>query len=104
MPIDTLLSADPLLIPAKSYDAVWVEEVVVSAPDPLSEVTARVRLRRFCSADGSLEPSPGQWLEVQDVLTGAGADPELGAVVSSLMAYVAKIGRENGIIAGGSEG
>jgi hypothetical protein len=99
MPLETLLSADPLTVPAKAYDAVWVEEVVVSAPDPLAEVTARVRLRRFCQADGSLEPAQGQWLEVRDVLTGAGADPELGAVLTTLMAYVAKIGRENGVIA-----
>ena len=100
MPIETLISADPLVIPAKSYDAVWVEEVVISAPDPIMPVSARVRLRRFCQEDGSLEPTQGQWLEVQDVLTGAEADPELGAVVASLMAYVAKIGRENGVIAG----
>jgi hypothetical protein len=100
MPIETLISADPLVIPAKAYDAVWVEEVVISAPDPLKSVTARVRLRRFCRDDGALEPAQGQWLEVQDVLTGAEADPELGAVVASLMAYVAKIGRENGVIAG----
>ena len=103
MTIDTLLSADPLLIPAKSYDAVWVEEIVISAPDPLAAVTARVRLRRFCRDDGALEPEQGKWLEVEDVLTGAEADPELGAVVSSLMAYVAKIGRENGVIAGEGE-
>jgi hypothetical protein len=99
MPLETLLSADPILIPAKAYDAVWVEEVVVSAPDPLAEVTARVRLRRFCQSDGTLEPAQGQWLEVRDVLTGSAADAELGAVVASLMAYVAKIGREQGVIA-----
>ena len=99
MPLETLLSADPIVIPAKAYDAVWVEEVVVYAPDPLGPVKARVRLRRFCQADGTLEPSQGQWLEVRDVLTGAAADPELGAAVAGLMAYVAKIGREQGVIA-----
>jgi hypothetical protein len=99
MPLDTLIAADPLLIPAKSYDAIWVEEIVVAAPDPAQPVTARVRLRRFCAADGTLEPNQGQWVEVQDVLTGAEADAELAAVVSSLMAYVAKVGVERGIVA-----
>lgn len=102
MPLVTLVAAEPLVIPAKSYDSIWVEEVIVSAPDPSQPVTARVRLRRFCQADGSLEPNPGCWVSVQDVLTGAAADAELAAVVSSLMAYVAKLGAEQGIIAGGS--
>jgi hypothetical protein len=101
MPIPTLSAADPLVVPAKTYDSIWVEEVVISAPDINAPVNARVRLRRFGIVDGvaELESAPGQWVEVSDVLTGAAADPELAAVVGSLMVYVAKIGREQGVVA-----
>lgn len=101
MPIPSLNAADPLTVPAKVYDRVWVEEVVIQAPDPNGEVTGRVRLRRFAVVDGAaeLEPNPGDWIEVRDVLTGAAADADLAAVVSSLMAYIAKVGVEKGVIA-----
>lgn len=101
MSIPVLSAADPVTIPAKVYDKVWVEEVVISAPDPNGEVTARVRLRRFAVTDNvaQLEPDQGIWIEITDVLSGAAADPELAAVVQSIMAYVAKVGRERGHIA-----
>ena len=69
MSIPVLSAADPVTIPATVYDKVWVEEVVISAPDPNGEVTARVRLRRFAAVEGraELEPAAGQWLEVRDV-------------------------------------
>ena len=100
MSIPVLSAADPVTIPATVYDKVWVEEVVISAPDPNGEVTARVRLRRFAAVEGraELEPAAGQWLEVRDVLTGADTDPDLGNVVSALMLYVAKLGRERGVV------
>ncbi len=99
--LPVLGAADPLVIPAKVFDKIWVEEVVISAPDPNGEVSGRVKLRRFATLDGVAELSPdeGQWLEVQDVLSGSQADPELAAVVSALMTYVAKIGVEGGVIA-----
>jgi hypothetical protein len=100
MSIPVLSAADPVTIPATVYDKVWVEEVVISAPDPNGEVTARVRLRRFAAVEGraELEPAAGQWLEVTDVLTNANIDPDLGNVVSALMLYVAKLGREHGVV------
>ena len=100
MSIPVLSAADPVIIPATVYDKVWVEEVVISAPDPNGEVTARVRLRRFAAVEGraELEPAAGQWLEVRDVLTGVDTDPDLGNVVSALMLYVAKLGREHGVV------
>lgn len=96
-----LPAADPLTVPAKIYDRIWVEEIVIDAPDPNGAVNARVRLRRYTLlADGTaeLEPEPGRWVQVNDVLTGAQADAELAAVVTALMTYVAKVGVESGIV------
>lgn len=100
MAIDTLFAAAPTTINA-TFDKMWVEEIVISAPDLGGDATARVKLRKFRSTDDGAEFSPesSQWITVEGILSGAEADPDLGAVVSSLMSYVAKKGREQGVIA-----
>jgi len=105
MSIPVLTSAHPVTIPSKVYDKVWIEEVVISAPDPNADALARVRYRRFAVVDGvaELEPAPSQWLEVQDVLATATSDPDLDAVVSRLMTYIERIGREQGVVAPDSD-
>lgn len=99
-----LVAATPLTIPAKIYDKIWVEEVVVSAPDPNQDATARVRLRKFAVIDGvaELEPGAGTWLTVNNVLSGAESDADLGQAVAALMAFIEKTGQAQGVIAGGS--
>ena len=101
MTIPVLESATPVTVPAKVFDKLWVEEVVISAPDPNGDASARVRVRRFCTTDGlaELEPEQGQWIEIKDVLSGSATDPDLAAVVGSLMTYIAKIGTEQGVVA-----
>lgn len=101
MPIPVLSAADPITVPARVYDRIWIEEIVISAPDPNGDASARVRLRRYAMVGDTaeLEQEPGRWVEVRDVLSGAAADPDLAAVVSSLMTYVAKIGTEAGVVA-----
>lgn len=98
--IPTLYAAEPLAISA-NYDKVWVSEIVISAEDPAADVTARVRLRRFRSVDGHVEfaPEPPLWLEVPDLLATAAGDTQLAEVVAGLMAYVARVGVDQGVIA-----
>jgi hypothetical protein len=98
--VPTLMAANPTSINAV-YDKVWVEEVVISAPTLGGDATARVRLRKFRSTEdgGEFAPEGGEWLQVDSLLAGAETDPDLAAVVGSLMDYVAKVGREQGVIA-----
>jgi hypothetical protein len=100
MAVPTLLAASPTSINAV-YDKIWVEEIVISAPALGGDATARVRLRKFRStADGGeFAPDAGEWLTVDSLLAGAESDPDLAAVVTSLMAYIAKKGIESGVIA-----
>jgi hypothetical protein len=97
--IETLLAATPTEINAV-YDKIFVEEVVVSA-ELNGDATARVRLRKFRTTEngGEFAPDAGEWLQVDSLLAGAESDPDLAAVVGSLMAYVAKIGIQQGVIA-----
>lgn len=95
-----LSAADPLTVPAKIYDKIWVEEVIIQAPDPNGDATARVHLRRFTVVDGvaELEPGNGVWLEVHNILTNAATDSDLAQAVGALMAFIAKTGQAQGVI------
>ena len=98
--IQTLFAAEPLVL-SGTYDKLWISEIVVSADDPTADVAARVRLRRFRTVDGNVDfsPEPPIWLEVPDLLSRAETDPNLASVVQGLIAYVAKVGVEGGVIA-----
>lgn len=104
MPVPTLSAAAPVTI-NKTFDKVWVQEVIVSANDPNADASARVCLRLFANStdeDGNvtreLAPEP-IWMEVNDLLASAADDEELDAVVSGLMAYIARVAVERGIVA-----
>lgn len=102
MPIETLYAAAPTVINA-TFDKIWVEEIVISALTLGGEVTARVRLRKFRTTEDGAEfsPDPAETLTVEELLAGAEADNDLAAAVGSIMNYVAKIGREQGVVAEG---
>ena len=83
------------------YDRVWLREVVIQASQIGGEAEARVMLTRFRTTDTGVEEAPAEplRLHLRDLLAGADADPDLAAVVESLMKYVAKAGVAEGAIA-----
>lgn len=97
--IPTLFSSEPLAISA-TYDRLWVREIVVSSPTG-GEAEARVTLVRFRTTEDGVEEAPAEpiRIHVTDLLAGADSDPDLAAAVGALMAYVAKVGREQGVVA-----
>jgi hypothetical protein len=100
MAVPTLSAANPTVINA-TYPSIFVEEVVISG-ELNGDFNARVRLRKFRTLEdgsGEFAPEGGEWLQVDSLLAGAESDPDLAAVVTSLMAYVAKKGIEAGVIA-----
>ena len=99
--IPTLFASEPLAISA-TYDRLWVREIVVSSVVG-GEAEARVTLVRFRSTETGVEEAPAEpvRLHVKDLLAGAEADPDLAAAVGALMAYVAKVGIEQGVVAAG---
>lgn len=101
MSLPILNAADPTTIPAKTYDRVWIEEIVISAPDPNGDANGRIRLRKYGVFDGvaELDPNGGQWISVENMLSKSEQDNELQTAISSLLAYIGKIGTENNIIA-----
>jgi hypothetical protein len=99
MDIPILYAATPIQISA-TYDKIWVDEIVISAPEVGGAATARVRLRHFSSGEDGVNVAPdgGVWLQVEDILTAAEQDQDLAVAVGALMAYVAKLGIERGVI------
>ena len=84
------------------YDRVWLRECVISAPQIGGEAEARVMLARYRVTEEGVEEAPAEplRLHLRDLLSGADADPDLAAVVTALMNYVAKAGIAEGVIAG----
>ena len=100
--IPTLYTAPSATVSINAvYDRIWLREVVISAPQIGGEAEARVMLARYRLTDDGVEEAPAEplRLHLRDLLAGADADPDLAAVVTSLMAYVAKAGIEQGLIA-----
>lgn len=99
--IPTLYAAEPLSISA-TYEKLWVREIVISSPIVGGEAEARVTLVRFRTTETGVEEAPAEpvRLHVRDLLAGADSDPDLAAAVGALMAYVAKVGVAEGVVAG----
>tara|TARA_B100000902_G_scaffold181650_1_gene174486 strand:+ start:3692 stop:4033 length:342 start_codon:yes stop_codon:yes gene_type:complete len=104
-----LNAADPSEIPAKVYDRVWVEEVIISAPDPNGDITGEVKLHKygmFTSLDeegnevelAEFDPEGGQWIRVPNMLEKSETDANLQAAMAGIIGYVAQLGVENNII------
>lgn len=95
-----LNAVEPTVIPAKTYDRIWVEEIVIRAPDPNGDVVGEVKLHKYGMFNGiaELEPGNGQWIRVNNMLAKSIADTDLQTAMAALLAYVGKIGVENNII------
>ena len=83
------------------YDRVWLREVVIQASQIGGEAEARVMLARYRLTDTGVEEAPAEplRLHLRDLLAGADADPDLAAALTAIMAYVAKAGVAEGVIA-----
>ena len=95
-----LNAADPTIIPAKTYDRVWIEEIVIRAPDPNGDANGEVKLHKYGIFDGvaELDPNGGRWIRVDNMLSKANDDSDLQTAITALLSYVAKLGIENNII------
>lgn len=102
--IPVLFAAEALEINA-SYTRLWVREIVISSPQIGGEAEARVMLTRYRLTDTGVEEAPAEplRLHLRDLLAGADSDPDLAAVVTALMNYVAKAGVAEGVIAAPEE-
>jgi len=95
-----LNAVEPTVIPAKTYDRVWVEEIVIRAPDPNGDAVGEVKLHKYGMFNGvaELEPGNGQWIRVDNMLARSVEDADLNTAMSALLVYVGKIGVENNIV------
>jgi hypothetical protein len=79
-----LTAADPTIIPAKTYDRIWIEEIVIRAPDPNGDIHGEVKLHK--------------WIRIDNMLNLADSDSDLQNTILSLISYVTKIGQNESII------
>jgi hypothetical protein len=100
MSLPILSAASPTTIPAKVYDRVWVEEIVIKGPDPNGEVSGEVKLHKYGMFDGEaeLDPNGGEWIRIDNMLAESAVDADLASAMGSLISYVMKLGKQKNII------
>jgi hypothetical protein len=99
--IPTLYAAQPVTI-AASFDRLWISEIVIAAPQIGGEAEARITLQLYRSDETGVEAAPGEPIRitVSDLLATADTDADLAAAVAAIMQYVAKVGVQQGVVAG----
>lgn len=100
MAIPVLVAAQPTEVPAKVFDKWWVQTILIQAPNPNGDANAHVVLRKFRTDDnGTAELSEETTtLDVPGLLSAAQTDPELALAVGSLLGYIMKVGKEQGVV------
>lgn len=111
--LPVLPAANPTVIPAKTYDRVWIEEIVIKAPDPNGDITGEVKMHKYGMFDktdengetvsvAELDPKGGKWIRLENMLEKASEDQDLQTAFGALIGYISKIGAENNVISSGS--
>ena len=104
MPAPTLNAATPVTVPSKTYDKVWIEELVIRGYDPNADVTADARLRYFGEFDGKREfGADVVRVSATNLLSNPDNDRDPDTAVTSPMAFVAKLAITQGVVAGPGE-
>jgi hypothetical protein len=102
MSLPVLTPVEPSVIPAKTYDKLWVQDVMISAPHPSGDATCSVRMVKFGVFDGIPEIEPGSqgvWMNIEGILTKSLEDSDLAHIIESLLLYIQKVGVDKGIVA-----
>jgi hypothetical protein len=102
MSLPVLAPVEPSVIPAKTYDKLWIQDVMISAPHPAQDATCSVRMVKFGVFDGVPEIEPGNngvWMNIDGILTKSLEDNDLANIIQSLLLYIQKVGIEKGIVA-----
>lgn len=95
-----LTATNPETIPAKTYDRVWIEEIIIRAPDPNGDILGEVKLRKYGMFDGvaEFEPRNGQWIRVENILEQSNSNETLQTAMSALITYVTQLAVSNDIV------
>ena len=102
MSIPILIPAEPSVVPAKTYDKLWIQDVMINAPHPTGDAICSVRMIKFGVFDGVPELEPGSngiWMNIEGILAKSAEDNDLANIIQSLLLYIQKVGVEKGLIA-----
>ena len=100
MSIPVLLASDPTVVPAKTFDKWWINQITIKAPNPNGDASAEVILMKFRTDENNMAELSSEvtFLNIDNILSSAQFDQDLGTAVYALMSYIMKVGIEKGII------
>ena len=77
-----------ITIPSVTYDGIWILDIHISAPSPLSIASADISLCPFSSATGDMDSSRIKSIHIADVLALESTDANVNAVITNIYTYV----------------
>jgi hypothetical protein len=88
MPITIATPINVPALPARVADALWLTSLNIMAPTPAMKARVTAVLVPFVSSTGEVLPDKAKTLILDDVLTLAANDPQLGATMQAIFAEI----------------
>ena len=79
---------NPISLPAQTADALWISNLVISAPSTTSKIRVNATITPMLSASGILYPSLSKQLIIPDVMSLAATDMNVANAMSSIFAVI----------------
>lgn len=97
---DPIVLPHPIVLPAKTYDKLWVKSVQITAPLPTLEAMANITLIPYVSATGEVAPSTmAVSLSIPNIFARiGGGDTKLADIMGKILEYVSKEAHDQGKI------
>lgn len=88
---------NPITIPSKTADTLWVGFIYVNAPNPQSPVTASVRLIPMNSTTGEMFSDYAKTLEIDDLFAIAADNATLASAIQGLFGAIQQLAQAQGL-------
>lgn len=84
----TINQSGSIEIPAQTFNGVWIQSIIVSAPNPSRPITATIRVCPFNSTNGNIAPLLSKTIDVRDITAASVVTPSLGNAMGAIFVAV----------------
>jgi hypothetical protein len=82
---------EPIEIPAKVADGLWVTSFIVTSPSPTQPVRVNITLAPFTSSTGEIFKDRQKTILIEDLFARASEDTVLANAIQTLFAAIQKL-------------
>jgi uncharacterized protein involved in propanediol utilization len=89
----------PIEVPAKTADGLWITNLSINAPSPGQAVRVTANVVPFVSQTGELIIDKRKQLEIEDLYALASTDADVAATIQALYATLQRLITDRGLFA-----